>query len=452
MQLLFRMSVSNNKLNKTNFHSHRFTMGKTVYALIDCNNFYASCERVFAPSLRNKPIAILSNNDGCVIARSDEAKNAGVEMGIPEFKIRDLIKEKNILLKSSNYALYGDMSRRVMATLRHLTPKVEPYSIDEAFMEFPKLITDDLQSFGNTIRSMVKRWTGLPVSVGIAPSKTLAKIANETAKSDPMCNGVLNLVDNPHLDNLLKETKLTDIWGIGPGLSQRLFKEGIKNAFQLKQQINRKDWIRSKISVTGLRTVMELNGEPCLEVKNIEDPRKGIMTSRSFGKTVTDYEDLSEAIAQFISIAAEKLRGQNSVASFLNITLRTNKHSNYKSKYKYGTELPLQMPTANTSYLIKCGHACLDQLYQTGLKYKKAAVMLTGIIPESEVQTNLFNDNQYTKEEHKLMEKVDDINTKYGSETTHFASTGIKKSWQMKQEYLSPKYTTKWDDLLAVKT
>lgn len=423
-------------------------MAKSVYALIDCNNFYASCERVFDPDLRGKPIAILSNNDGCIIARSDEAKAAGVEMGVPAFKVQDLLKEKQIVVKSSNYALYGDMSRRVMETLRYLTPDVEPYSIDEAFMEFPKLIADDLNSFGHKIKSTVKQWTGLPVSIGIASSKTLAKIANETAKSHPKYNGVLNLVENPRVDDILKKTELTDIWGIGSGLSQRLFKEGIQNGLQLKQQISRREWVRNRLNVTGLRTVMELNGDPCLEVENVSDPRKGIMTSRSFGKAVTDPEDLSEAIAQFISIAAEKLRAQNSVTSLLHITLRTNKYSTYKSKYKYGIELPLSMPTANTAHLIKCGHACLGKLYQSELRYKKAAVLLTGILPESKVQTDLFNGHQYTTKEHKLMEKIDDINAKYGSETTHFASTGIDQPWQMKQQHLSPKYTTRWDGIL----
>jgi DNA polymerase V len=334
-----------------------------------------------------------------------------------------------------------------METLRHLTPKVEPYSIDEAFIEFPKLIANDLDQFGKEIKSTVKRWTGLPVSVGIAPSKTLAKIANETTKSNPKHDGVLNLVGNPDLDTILKETELTDIWGIGGGLSQRLFKEGIRNAFQLKKQIHRKEWVRSKLSINGLRTVMELNGQPCLEVENIGNPRKGIMTSRSFGKAVTNREDLSEAIAQFISIASEKLRAQNSVASLLHVTLRTNRYSNYKSKYKYGVEYPLHMPTANTAYLIKCGHACLHKLYQRDLRYKKAAVMLTGILPESEVQTDLFSNDQYTADEHNLMQKVDEINTKYGTETAHFASTGIERTWQMKQEHLSPKYTTQWDDI-----
>ncbi len=425
-------------------------MSNSVYALIDCNNFYASCERVFDPTLRGKPIAILSNNDGCIIARSQEAKEAGVEMGVPAFKIRGLLKQKNIVVKSSNYALYGDMSRRVMDTLQYLTPNVEPYSIDEAFMEFPKLIADDLDNFGQTIQSTVKQWTGLPVSVGIAPSKTLAKVANETAKSHPKYNGILNFVDNPAVDEILRQTKLTDIWGIGPGLSQRLFKEGITNALELKQQINRREWVRNRLNVTGLRTVMELNGDPCLEVENISEPRKGIMTSRSFGEAVTDLKDLNEAVAQFISIAAEKLRAQESVTSMIHITLRTNKYSKYKSKHKHRISLPLGMPTANTSFLIKCAHAGLQQLYKTGLRYKKAAVMLTGILPQSSVQADLFNDQQYSVDQHELMNKLDEINTRYGSGTAHFAATGIEQPWEMKQEHLSPKYTTWWNNILEV--
>jgi len=425
-------------------------MSDSVYALIDCNNFYASCERVFDPSLRGKPIVILSNNDGCIIARSQEAKKAGVEMGVPAFKIRGLLKRKDIVVKSSNYALYGDMSRRVMDTLQYLTPKVEPYSIDEAFMEFPKLIAEDLDSFGRTIRSTVKQWTGLPVSVGIAPSKTLAKIANETAKSNPKHNGVLNLVDNPAVDEILRQTKLTDIWGIGAGLSQRLFKEGIANALELKQQIGRRDWVRNRLNVTGLRTVMELNGDPCLEVENVTDPRKGIMTSRSFGEAVTELEYLNEAVAQFISIAAEKLRAQKSVTSMIHLTLRTNKYSNYKSKYKHRMSLPLAMPTADTSFLIKCGHAGLRKLYDPELRYKKAAVMLTGILPQSAVQNDLFNEQQYSVDQHELMNKLDEINTRYGSGTAHFAATGIEQPWAMKQEQLSPKYTTQWNNILEV--
>ncbi|MCW9708604.1 Y-family DNA polymerase [Fodinibius salsisoli] len=427
-------------------------MGKSVYAHIDCNNFYASCERVFKPDLRNKPIVILSNNDGCIIARSNKAKELGVEMGAPLFKQRDLITDKKICVRSSNYPLYGDMSRRVLQTLRHLTDKVEPYSIDEAFVELPKMTTKDLASFGQHIKSMIWQWTGLPVSVGIAPSKTLAKIANETAKGHPEYQGVLNLTDNVRLDSILEETQLTDIWGIGRGLSQRLHKENITNALQLKHQIDRRQWIRKKLHVTGLRTVMELNGQPCLDIEDTNEPRKGIMTSRSFGEAVTAADDLQEAVAQFISIAAEKLRAQQSVASLLHITLRTNKYSKYKSKYKYSIEYPLPAPTANTAYLIKCGHACIDYLYEKDLRYKKAAVMLTGIIPQSEVQKDLFNDAQYSAEQYQLMQKVDDINTKYGSDMAHFAATGFKQTWKMKQEHLSSKYTTSWDGLMEAQS
>lgn len=427
-------------------------MKKSMYAHIDCNNFYASCESVFNPSLRNKPIAILSNNDGCIIARSEEAKKAGIEMGAPLFKQHDLIKEKKICIRSSNYALYGDMSRRVMETLRHLTDKVEPYSIDEAFIELPKMYQEDLTSFGHKIKSTVGQWTGLPVSVGIAPSKTLAKVANETAKGNPVHRNVLNLAGNPKLDTILEQTKLSDIWGIGRGLSQRMHQEGITNALQLKHQINRQEWVRKRLHVTGLRTVMELNGQPCMEIEHANEPRKGIMTSRSFGEAVTDIEDLKEAVAQYISIAAEKLRAQHSVASLLHVTLRTNKYSKYKSKYKYGIEYPLPAPTANTAYLIKCGHACLERLYNNDLRYKKAAVMLTGIIPQSKVQTDLFNDQQYTTKQYQLMQKVDEINTRYGSDTAHFAATGIHQTWNMKQEYLSSKYTTDWEELMEAQS
>ena len=424
-------------------------MANSVCAHIDCNNFYASCERAFSPSLRDRPLAILSNNDGCIIARSQEAKEAGIEMGAPLFKQKQLIEKEKIAVRSSNYALYGDMSRRVMQTLRHLTHHVEPYSIDEAFIEFPRMPVQDLTSFGRHIRSTILQWTGLPVSVGIAPSKTLAKIANEKAKARPRCRGVLNLVQNPDLNNILQQTNVSEIWGIGSGLSQRLYKEDINTALELKQQINRRDWVKNRLNITGLRTVMELNGKACLNIEQTADPRKGIMTSRSFGQPVTRLEDLQEAVAEFISIAAEKLRAQHSVASLLHLKLRTSKYTN-NARYKYGIEIPLPNPTGNTSQLIKYGKAGLQHLYNPKLKYKKAAVMLTGIVPETEVQTDLFNNKQYSAKEHRLMQKVDDINTRYGTGATHFASTGIEQPWQMRQKHLSSKYTTQWPDLMKV--
>lgn len=425
-------------------------MADSVYALIDCNNFYASCERVFDPSLRGRPVAILSNNDGCVISRSEEAKTIGVKMGAPEFKQRHFFRSHNVAVLSSNYALYGDMSRRVMQTLRTLAPAVEPYSIDEAFMELSANINDDMNMYGRKIKETVGRWTGIPVSVGIAPTKTLAKIANETAKENAAYSGVLNLSGNPDLNYILERTKVSDIWGIGAGFTQRLYKFGITNGYQLKETISNKDWVRKHLKVTGLRTVMELNGEPCMEIEGVSDSRKGIMTSRSFGEAVTDVEDIKEAVASFTSIAAEKLRAQSSVATVLSVMLRTNKYSDLRSRYKFGMERTLHVPTAHTPHLIKCAHSCVHELFQEGQRYKKAAVMLTGIIPESEIQADLFREQQYDKKQQNLMDRVDDINTKYGKDTTHIAGTGIEQPWQMKQQFLSKRFTTQWDELMEV--
>lgn len=422
-----------------------------MYALIDCNNFYASCERVFDPSLRDKPVAILSNNDGCVIARSEEAKQAGVTMGGPAFKLRDIFEDHKVAVLSSNYALYGDMSRRVIETLNKLTASVEPYSIDEAFVQLSKHDTRSWNEQGQDIREAVGQWTGIPVSVGIAPSKTLAKLANETAKAHAKYKGVLNLADNTELDNILKQTPVKNIWGIGPGFSQRLFKEGIYNALQLKNTHHQPQWIRSRLKVNGLRTVMELNGEPCLEVSDRADARKGIMTSRSFGETVTELCDIKEAVANFVSIAAQKLRAQQSVASVLSVTLRTSKYARQtSSKYKHGLTVNFPAPTANTLQLIQAAQRIAEHLFTKGNRYKKAAVMLTGIIPQSEIQTDLFSTQKYDKKQHQLMDKVDEINTKYGKRTTLFAGTGLEQPWQMKQEYLSKRFTTCWDELVTI--
>lgn len=425
-------------------------MSVSIYALVDCNNFYASCERAFNPSLRNRPVAILSNNDGCVIARSQEAKEAGVEMGGPEFKQRHIFRKHKVAVLSSNYALYGDMSRRVMETLRHLTPYVEPYSIDEAFLKLSSKTHTNLNQTGEKIKETVWRWTGIPVSVGIAPSKTLAKIANETAKAHQKFNGVLNLLGNPKLDSILEQTRVSDIWGIGSGLSQRLFKAGIYNALQLKQKNNNRKWVRHHLKVNGLRTVMELNGQPCLELEDVSDPRKGIMTSRSFGTPVTELDDLKEAVASFVSIASEKLRSQQSVASVLSVMLRTNKYTNLKSRYKFGMEVNLPVPTAHTPHLIKCAHYCVLRLFKAGQKYKKAAVMLTGILPRSEIQADLFADYEYDERQHRLMDKLDNINNRYGNRTALFAGTGIDQPWRMKQQHLSKRFTTSWDELMTV--
>lgn len=429
-----------------------------AFAMVDCNNFYASCERVFDPSLHGKPIAILSNNDGCVIARSQEAKNAGVIMGAPEFKYRNEFKKNGVVVRSSNYALYGDMSHRVMETLRYLTHDIEVYSIDEAFAELSKNIYPNLTEYGNVIRSTILKWTGLPVSVGIAPSKTLAKIANHIAKKEPEYNGTLDLNNHPDIDQFLENTPIQEVWGIGNGITIRLNRYGINNALQLKHTINNKKWVRKHLSVNGLRTVLELNGFPCSGLSESRDARKGILTSRMFGKPLYELSDVQEAVATFVSRAAEKLRAQESVASNIQINLIGDKYENIRGKYKFGAGFPLSAPTGHTPTLIKIAKKLTEKAFQQGRKYKKASVMLTGIIPKSEIQMDLFEPEIYTQKQFKLMESVDLINSKFGRNHAAFAATGLhkqdeqKNKWLMNQNYLSKKYTTQWDELMVAKT
>lgn len=428
-----------------------------VYAMIDCNNFYASCERVFDPKLIGKPIAILSNNDGCVIARSQEAKDANVPMGAPEFKYRKEFKQKGVVVKSSNYALYGDMSHRVMETLRYLTHDIEVYSIDEAFAELSTNIYQDLNEYGRVIRETILKWTGLPVSVGIATSKTLAKIANHIAKKNPKYDGVTSLCDHPDTDTFLENTPLQEIWGIGQGLTVRLNRYGIKNALQLKKTVNNKKWVRKHLAVTGVRTVLELNGFAASGLSEGRDSRKGILSSRMFGKPLYDLNDIQEAVSTFISRAAEKLRAQNSVASNIHINLIGDKYENIRGKYKFGAGFPMKVPTAHTPTLIHIGKALTKVAFQEGRKYKKAAVMLTGIVPNSEVQMDLFNPEHYSQKQHQLMECVDRINAKFGRNHAAFAATGLHKKgehrnkWLMNQNHLSKRYTTRWDELMTAK-
>jgi len=421
----------------------------TAYALIDCNNFYASCERVFDPTLKNRPLVILSNNDGCVIARSKEAKEMGVEMGVPEFKIRPLIHQKQIAVRSSNYALYGDMSNRVMESLRSLTPNIEVYSIDEAFAELSNRVIPTFHRYGMELRQRVLQWTGMPVSVGIAPTKTLAKIANEAAKSDPEREGVWVLDSQIAVEKLLRQTPVSDIWGVGKNYSANLNKYGINTAWELSCQAD--SWIRKEMKVTGLRTVIELRGTPCLRVDETTEPRKGILSSRSFGKPVTELCDLKEAVSAFASRAAEKLRAQYCVASNVSVVLVTNKYENQAARYKFGMDIALPNPTADTPTLSEIAGLCVEQLFEKGKTYKKAWVMLTGIIPQQEIQSDLFGGNNYSKKQHSLMESMDGINAKFGKRTMSVAGSGIDQPWQMKQQHLSKRYTTHWDELMEVR-
>lgn len=419
------------------------------FALIDCNNFYATCERVFDPVLKNRPVVILSNNDGCVIARSSEAKEVGVAMGIPEFKIRRLIRKHNIAVRSSNYALYGDMSMRVMETIQSIAPDIELYSIDEAFAKITGSSKNEIESTGKRIRDTVRQHTGIPVSVGIASTKTLAKIANETAKKRPELAGVLYLNQPEAVKSVLKQTAVGDVWGIGRNYSDMLEQQTITNAYQLSRMPD--SWVRSKMKVVGLRTVWELRGFPCLGIEECSENRKGILSSRSFGFAVKSRRNILEAVSSFATRAGEKLRAQESVAATVTVTLVSSKYANPGQPYKFGRTITLPNPTANTSVLVKYATALASLLFEEGRTYKKAWVMLTGIIPESEIQADLFSSKLYSSKEHRLMDSLDEVNAKYGKQTLRPASNGIEQHWQMKQQYLSKKYTTRWDELMKVR-
>ena len=421
----------------------------SAFALIDCNNFYASCERVFDPSLKGRPIVILSNNDGCVIARSSEAKELNIPMGVPEFKVRPLIKKHDIAVRSSNYALYGDMSSRVIETLRTITSDIEVYSIDEAFAGIHARTEKELQQIGFEMRSNVYMCTGIPVSVGIAPTKTLAKIANECAKSHESLKGILHVKNREIIKRMLKATSVSNVWGIGKNYSTMLERNGIQSALQLSEMPD--NWVRKKMKVTGLRTVLELRGESCLDIEESMVHRKGILSSRSFGSPVTSLADLKEAISSFTERASEKLRAQNSVVSTLTVGLVTNKYDDPLMPYKFGKTVNLPNPTANTLSLTKTASHCVEELYDPSKVYKKGLVMLTGLLSQSEVQRDLFDEEIYQNRDHKLMECMDGLNAKYGRKTIHSASTGIDQSWQMKQQYLSKRYTTRWDELMVVR-
>lgn len=420
------------------------------YALIDCNNFYASCERVFDPELMDRPVVILSNNDGCVIARSSEAKELDIPMGIPEFKVRPLINKHNVAMRSSNYALYGDMSRRVMETLQTCTPNIEVYSIDEAFAELSPRFMNSMEEYGQFIRNRVLRWTGIPVSVGIAPTKTLAKIANETAKDYPSLNGVLVLDNSRRMEKVMKNTPVDEIWGVGKNYSEKLKMHGIQSAWDLSQQPDA--WIRNMMKVTGLRTVWELRGKPCLTLERTVEARKGILSSRSFGEPVQKIEDLKEAVTLFSSRAAEKLRAQQSVASTVTVTLVTNKYANPGAQYKFGISVNLPSATADTSIFATVAEAVVHRLFDPEKTYKKAWVMLTGIVPESEVQADLFSSDGYTQKQHNLMHCMDSVNARYGKQTMMVAGAGVggNQAWKMKQDHLSRRYTTRWEELMEI--
>ena len=423
---------------------------KQVCALVDCNNFYVSCERVFNPQLEKKPVVVLSNNDGCIIARSNEAKALGIAMGTPFFKCKDLIKKYRVTVFSSNYPLYGDMSQRVMNTLYHHTPLLEVYSIDEAFLSLDNLTSLNIRDCAQLIRVNVKRSTGIPVSIGIGSTKVLAKIANKYAKTEEAYQGVCDLTDSPHLDAVLTATAVDDLWGIGTNYARFLIKEGIVNAYQLKNADDR--WIRGNLSVAGLRIVWELRGRPCIPLEGTPFPKKGICTSRSFARPVKSLDDLKEAVSSYMSRAAEKLRQQKSLASIILLYLTTS-HYKSTSPSMHEATLRLPVPTAYTPDLIHYAQQCLLTVYQEGYQYRKAGIFLTGIVPHNQIQLNFFSDmGSHLTRKSALMTTMDTINRKWGSTSIFYAASGVQqKGWRMRQEMKSKNFTTRWSDIPLVK-
>ncbi len=426
-------------------------MRKKVFALIDANNFYCSCERVFNASIQTKPIVVLSNNDGCVVARSNDIKKY-IKMGQPVFEIEEVIKAHDVQVFSSNYSLYADLSARVMKVLSQFSPVLETYSIDEAFLELTNLSIDDLTEFGRTIKARVLQYTGIPVSVGIAATKCLTKIAVEIVKHDPSYKGVLDLtgLTEQELDEMLAKVAVEDVWGIGPKYARFLRSYGIVTAKELKYADEK--WIRRYLTVTGARIVLELRGIACIPVEVERPPKQGIMCSKTFGREITSRNEMEEAIATYTARAAEKLREQDSLTSCLTIFIKTNSFNKTIPQYSNSFTVNIPYPAAFTPDLLQYALAALNVIYKDGYKYKKAGVYLTKITPYEYVQPDLFGEVSLLKhyKQARLMYIVDAINHIYGRDTLFFAIQGIIRPWKMRQRKLSQRFTTQWSEILTI--
>ena len=417
-------------------------------ALVDCNNFYVSCERVFNPALIGQPVVVLSNNDGCVVARSQEVKDLGVKMGVPVFKIRQLITQHQIEVYSSNYVLYGDMSARVMASLSHFSPDVEIYSIDEAFVDLSWLRGDELKNYARQIKTTVMMWTGIPISIGIAPTKTLAKIANRLAKTNPQYGGVF-IYPTSELEReaILASVAVEDIWGVGKQYSKWLHSLDITEALSLRDM---PEWvIQQKMGIVGIRLIKELEGISCLPLELAPKPRQATCVSRSFRHCVKTLEELKEAVATHVTMAAAKLRQQQQNATAITIFILTNRFKdNY---YSNSLTLPLPIATNRTPELIHAALRGLEIIYRDGYEYKKAGVIMQGLQPDNFMQGNVFLQDYEPEKQQRLMETIDRLNAKMGKNTVFWAASGISQSWVTKRAKVSPRYTTSWDELPIVK-
>ena len=417
-----------------------------MFALVDCNNFYASCERLFRPSLRNKPIVVLSNNDGCVIARSNEAKAMGVPMGAPAFKHKELFEKHKINVFSSNYALYGDMSARVMNLLSTYTPDIEIYSVDEAFLQFNGFEHFNLHQYNLEIQKNVTQSTGIPISIGIAPTKTLSKVANRIAKKFPEHTKSVYTIDSEEKRiKALKWLKIEDVWGIGRQHAYRLQKIGVKTAFDFTQLND--NWVRKNLAVVGLRLKHELEGRPSLALEHAQ-PKKAIATTRTFDQMHTDIESIEERVSTFAASCAEKLRRQNSHCNRIMVFVHTNGHRSDLSQYSKNIVIKTKYPTNSSIELVKYAQAGLKAIFKKGYKYKKAGIIVSGITPASTPQLSCF-ENESPKHI-KLMKVMDKLNKSIGQDKVKLACQALDRTWKMKQERLSPRYTTRLSEILTV--
>ena len=414
----------------------------TTFALVDCNNFYASCERVFDPALNGKPVVVLSNNDGCAIARSNEAKALGIKMGAPWHQIKALCDRHQVAVFSSNYTLYGDMSQRVMRCLEEFTPELEVYSIDEAFLKLDGFEYLCVENYAKEIRQSIRQWTGLPVCVGLGPTKTLAKIANHIAKKRTQI-GIYDLSDRIRQTAVLPTIDVSDIWGIGPRWAARLKSIGITNALELRDAEPKV--IRQQFNVMAERTVLELRGIACLDLEQPQ-PKQAIACSRSFGRSVYAKAELKEAVSCHAVTAARKLRAQRSKVAAISTFVATSRFQEKQPQHSASTVYHFEMPTNDNRQLISAARRSVEALYREGFEYKKAGVLLLELVPAELEQGHLFAPS-FSDENDDLMEVVDRLNERWGRHSVFFASQGIRQSWKTQAKWRSPRYTTAWNEL-----
>ena len=410
-------------------------MSSTQYtrkiALIDCNSFYVSCERLFNPKIRKKPVVVLSNNDGCIISRSNEAKALGIKMGEPYFKEKDIIVKNNVQVFSSNYSLYGDISRRVMRTLKRFNSDIEIYSIDEAFLDLSNFPDNEVENVGHEIRNIVLKWTGIPTSIGIAKTKTLSKVANHIAKKKQ--SGVVSLIGIENIDPILEKVEINDVWGVGKQLTKFYHKSGIYNAKQLKNVSN--TWIKKSSNVLSSRTAMELRGIPCIDLEATSSKRKSCVVSRSFGQRVENFQELKEAIASYSLNASEKIRSESLVTKSITVFIRTSPFQSRFGYYSNSKTIDFPIATNNSIEIVKAAISSLETIFKNGYRYQKAGVMLSRL-SDSVDGKNLFS-SEKDKKINSLMKSIDNTNHRYGRSTLSLASAGVHKRWNTRRQHYS---------------